>query len=136
MVMLPVTSSVVALPVVFALSALFTSNVISGCLAASSQSLPCMCSFIVGLGTCNEEVATTILPLTAAGFSGSKVTAPDTPLAVPLIDSSGASVLKMTVLTPFGSLKLKLIGAATSDPAAQPRMERKVIICLVSIRGK
>ena len=71
-----------------------------------------MCCFCIGLGTVNDSLATTILPVVAAGFSGSNVTVPVMPLALPLMDSSGASSLKTALLTPFGSLKSKVCGAA------------------------
>ena len=53
-----------------------------------------------------------IFPVVAAGFSGSNETAPLMPLALPLMDSSGASSLNTALLTPFGSLKSKDCGAA------------------------
>src|SRR5438552_3986269 len=51
------------------------------------------------------------------------------PLAVPLMDSSGTSVLKTTVLTPLGSLKLKLMGAAISR-LPEPYMKARGAILL------
>src|SRR5438034_2984092 len=44
------------------------------------------------------------------------------PVAVPLMDSSGASVLKMTLLTPFGSLKSNSRGAANAVAATEAKM--------------
>jgi hypothetical protein len=41
-----------------------------------------------------------------------KLTVPVMPLALPLMDSSGASSLKTALLTPLGSLKSKDCGAA------------------------
>src|SRR2546430_16694525 len=49
-----------------------------------------VCSSDLGLPTCSELDCTTILPLIAPGLSGSKVTLPEMPVAVPLMDSSGA----------------------------------------------
>src|SRR5437867_7504244 len=57
------------------------------------------------------------------------------PLAVPLMDSSSASVLKTTVLTPLGSLKLKLMGAAISRLPEPNRRTRGVILLWKAIRG-
>src|SRR6266516_2493545 len=57
------------------------------------------------------------------------------PLAVPLMDSSGASVLKTTVLTPLGSLKLKLMGAAISRLPEPNRTARGVILLWKAICG-
>src|SRR5688572_13330508 len=91
---------------------------------------PCKCSFMVGLPTCKELAATTIVPFVADGFSGSNVTVPEMPLAVPLIDSSGASVLNTTLLTPFGSLKSNSIGAARKLEAHKKR-NALVINCLL-----
>src|SRR5262249_701146 len=73
---------------------------------------PCMVEF----GTCNDLASTTIFPFKEEGSAGSKSTLPETPVAVPLMDSSGASVRKMTLLTPLGSLKSKDSGAA--NPAS------------------
>ena len=42
------------------------------------------CSFITGLSTCNDEVASTILPVVAVGLAGSNAT-------VPLATTSAAS---------------------------------------------
>jgi hypothetical protein len=71
----------------------FVSNVISGYLATSSHFSLCKCSFCIGFGTANDSLVTTILPVVAAGFSGSKLTVPLMPLALPLTDSSDASSL-------------------------------------------
>ncbi len=95
------------------------SKLICGWPAASSQSLPSMWSFIIGFGTCSEAASTTILPVKVAGLAGSKVTVPLMRLAVPLMASSGASSLKVALLTPFGSLKSKLWGAASALAARQ-----------------
>src|SRR5438093_1138606 len=57
------------------------------------------------------------------------------PLAVPLMDSSGASVLKTTVLTPLGSLKLKLMGAAISRLPEPNRTARGAILLWKAICG-
>ena len=109
---MPVTSAVVTLLSVFTLASDFVSNEISGYLATSSQLAPCKCSFCIGFCTVKDSAATTIFPLVAAGFSGSNETVPLMPLALPLMDSSGASRLKTAVLMPFGSLKSKVCGAA------------------------
>src|ERR1700744_3138905 len=76
-------------------------------------------------GRVNVLAATMILPLVAPGFSGSNVTMPLTPLAVPLMASSGASTLNAALLTPLGSLKSKLCGAARSA-VAKPNAARSV----------
>jgi hypothetical protein len=86
--------------------------VISGYFATSSHLALCMCSFCIGFGTVNDSPATTILPVVAAGFSGSNETVPLMPLALPSMVSSGAVSLKTALFTPFGSLKSKVSGAA------------------------
>ena len=50
--------------------------------------------------------------MVAAGFSGSKVIAPEIPVAVPEMDSKGASKRNKALLTFLGSLKSKTIGSA------------------------
>ena len=42
-------------------------------------------------GTVNDSLVTTIFPFVSPGFSGSNVTVPVMPFALPLTDSSGAS---------------------------------------------
>src|SRR5215212_9180364 len=116
-VILPVASALVALPSVFTFLSELSSNVISGNFSTFIQFSPCRCSFIVALPTCSDFEATTILPLVEPGCSGSNVTVPLIPLAVPLMDSKGASVLKTTLFTPFGSLKSNWIGAANTGRA-------------------
>src|ERR1043165_4950801 len=107
---------------------------ISGNFATFIHMSPCRCSFIIGFPTCIVLAATMILPLVAPGFSGSNVTVPEIPLAVPLIDSSGASVLNTTLLTPFGSLKSNGIGAA-EDNAASASALRKGTVNRVIVFG-
>src|SRR5688572_4757691 len=86
---------------------------------------------MVGFGTCRELTASLILPLIAAGSAGSKVTLPETPVPTPLIDSSGASVLNTTLLTPLGSLKLNSIGAAFAPTARLMTVSRGSIFIVL-----
>ena len=81
----------------FHLCTAVVSKVISGNLPASIQLAPCKCSFCIGLPRWSELTTKVIFPFTAPGFSGSKVTCPETPVAVPLIASSGASSLNTTL---------------------------------------
>ena len=66
-----------------------------------------MCCRCIGLGTMSDAVATVILPFVAPGFSGSNVTVPETPLALPLMDSNGASSLNPALLMLFGILEVE-----------------------------
>src|ERR1039458_7202473 len=72
----PVTSAVVTSPSVFTLASDFASKVISGYLATSSHLSLWRWVFCIGLGTVMDSLATTILPVVAPGFSGSKLTEP------------------------------------------------------------
>src|SRR3954469_14005119 len=54
------------------------------------------------------------------------------PFAVPLIDSSGASVLKRIVFTPFGSLKSNWIGAAETA-AHKPTSNRDKYFVILNL---
>src|SRR5579862_9198293 len=96
-----------------------------------------MCCRCIGLGTMSDAVATVILPMVAPGFSGSKVTVPETPLALPLMDSSGASSLNPALLMPLGSLKSNVWGAASATPARvmSARTENFVFIICFWICG-
>src|SRR5437588_5800341 len=116
--MLPSTFAVVVSPSVFTSLALTTSKVISGYFAASSHCPLCKCCCIFGFGTRIDGVATTIFPRTAPGFAGSNVTFPVIPEALPLIVSTGASVLNETLFTPLGSLKSNSSGDARKTPAS------------------
>src|SRR5258706_13017127 len=86
------------------------------------------------LGTCIVEVATTILPVVAPGFSKSNTTVPLMPLALPLIASSTPSSLNTTLLTPLGSLKSNVCGEAIAADVTQPSTTRVCsflfIICM------
>src|SRR5438874_9106625 len=118
MVILPSTFAVVVSPSVFTSLALTTSKMISGYFAASSHCPLCRCCCIFGFGTRIDGVATTIFPRTAPGFAGSNVTFPVIPEALPLIVSTGASVLNETLFTPLGSLKSNSSGEAPKMPAS------------------
>src|SRR2546430_6409079 len=117
-VIFPSTFAVVVSPSVFTSLALTTSNVISGYFAASSHCPLCKCCCIFGFGTRIDAVATTMLPRTAPGFAGSNVTFTVIPEALPLIVSTGASVLNETLFTPLGSLKSNSSGDARKTPAS------------------
>src|SRR6478672_8915330 len=87
----------------------------------------------MGLGTWSEADSTTIFPFRLPGLAGSKEMIPEVPVAVPLIDSNGASVLKMTLLTPFGSLKSKSCGAASTIEFKPINPRRNAIFFMASI---
>src|ERR1035437_8261727 len=130
----PVASAVMASPLVFTFLSSLASNTISGYLAASSHLSLSMCCCCMELPTCNEAVATTILPLVAAGFAGSKVTVPEMPVALPLSASSGASSLNVALFTPLGSLKSNVSGAARAALLKQASASRRwilVFMCLL-----
>ena len=55
-----------------------------------------------------------MVPVVASGLEGSTVRVPLMPLALPLMVSNGASSRKVALLTPLGSLKSKVCGAATA----------------------
>src|ERR1035437_61521 len=110
----PVTSAVVVAPLVCTFLSSLASKEISGYLAASSHLSLSRCCCCMGLPTCNDEVATTILPLVVAGSAGSKVMVPEMPVALPLTASSGASSLNTALFTPLGSLKSNVSGAASA----------------------
>src|ERR1043166_939748 len=104
---------------------------ISGYFATLSHLSLCKCSFCMGLPRWSELAATTILPLSAAGLAGSNVTDPEMAVAVPLIDSNGASVLKMTLLTPLGSLKSKVNGAPEQTVATHAPTMKRNDLCFI-----
>jgi len=75
-------------------------------------------------GTRSEDADTTIFPFNEAGSAGSKLTVPLTPVAVPLMDSSGASVLKNDVVDALGVLEIKRQRRG-KDAHAEPRQNRE-----------
>ena len=66
----------------------------------------------MGLGTVSDAGCNRDFARGGPGICGSKVTEPETPLALPLTASSGASRLNVITLTPLGSLKSKVSRAA------------------------
>ena len=73
---------------------------------------------MVSLGTVKDDVATSMTPLVAAGFAGSKSMLPLIPAALPEIGSKRESKWKEMALTPFGSLKSKVVAPKAIEVVA------------------